>query len=64
MQWYLLPYSLLDLWVIDKTYIREVHSSEKAFYFKTFFGSGALSGKMLLVRIIENNKIDIYFRAG
>ena len=29
-----------------------------------FFGSGALSGKMLLVRIVENNKIDTYFRAG
>ena len=28
------------------------------------FGSGALSGKILLVRIIENNKIDAYFRAG
>ncbi len=27
-------------------------------------GSGALSGKMLLVRIVENNKIDDYFRAG
>ena len=27
-------------------------------------GSGALSGKKLLVRIIENNKIDAYFRAG
>ncbi len=27
-------------------------------------GSGALSGKMLLVRIIENNKIDTYFRTG
>ena len=26
-------------------------------------GYGALSGKMLLVRIIENNKIDAYFRA-
>ncbi len=25
-----------------------------------FFGSGALSSKMLLVRIIENNKIDAY----
>ena len=31
--------------------------------FKTF-GSGALSGKMLLVRIVENNKIDDYFRSG
>ena len=28
------------------------------------FGSGALSGKMLLVRIIENNKVSAYFRAG
>ena len=25
---------------------------------------GALPGKMLLVRIIENNKIDAYFRSG
>ncbi len=25
------------------------------------FGSGALNGKMLLVGIIENNKIDAYF---
>ncbi len=24
------------------------------------FGSGALTGKVLLVRIIENNKIDAY----
>ena len=28
------------------------------------FGSGALSGKMLLIRIVENNKIDAYLRAG
>ena len=27
-------------------------------------GPGTLSGKMLLVRIIENDKIDAYFRAG
>ena len=27
-------------------------------------GTGALPGKMLLVRIIENNKIDAYFRSG
>ncbi len=27
-------------------------------------GSGALYGKMLLVRIVENNKIDTYFRGG
>ena len=27
-------------------------------------GSCALSGKMLLVRIIEDNKIDAYFRSG
>ena len=24
------------------------------------YGSGALAGKMLLVRIVENNKIDAY----
>ncbi len=29
-----------------------------------FFGSGALSCKMLLVRIVENIKIDTYFREG
>ncbi len=28
------------------------------------FGSGAPSGKMLLVRIVENNRIDAYFREG
>ena len=27
------------------------------------FGSGALSGKMLLVMIVENNKNDTYSRA-
>ncbi len=26
----------------------------------TYLGSGALSGKMLLVRIVENNEIDGY----
>ena len=26
-------------------------------------GTGALFGKMLLVRIIENNKIEAYFRS-
>ena len=30
--------------------------------YKVIFGYGALSGKMLLVRIIENNEIDEYFR--
>ena len=28
------------------------------------FESGALSGKMLPLRIVENNKIYDYFRAG
>ncbi len=28
--------------------------------FKALFGYGALSGKMLLARIVENNKIDDY----
>jgi len=27
-------------------------------------GSGALSGKMLLIRIVENSKIYAYFTAG
>ncbi len=29
-----------------------------------YLGFGALSGKMLLLRIVENNKIDAYFKAG
>ncbi len=29
-----------------------------------YIGSVALPGKMLLVRIIENNKLDAYFRSG
>jgi len=29
-----------------------------------FFGYGALSFKILLGRIVENNKIDDYFRTG
>ena len=31
---------------------------------KTFVAFDALSGKMLVVRIIENYKIDAYFRSG
>ena len=27
-------------------------------------GSGALPGKILLIRIIEKNRIDAYFRSG
>ncbi len=30
----------------------------------TIIGSGALSGKMLLVRIVENINFFAYFRAG
>ncbi len=30
----------------------------------TGIGSGALSGKILLFRIVENNKIDAFFKAG
>ncbi len=38
---------------------------QKEIYLKTItFGSGALSGKILLVRIIGNIKIDAYSRAG
>ena len=32
--------------------------------FNREIGSGALFGKMVLIRIVENNKIDAYFRAG
>ncbi len=28
------------------------------------FGSSALSGEMLFVRIVENNRMDDYFRTG
>ncbi len=34
------------------------------FYRVLKLGSGALSGKMLLVRIVENNKIYALLRAG
>ena len=30
---------------------------------ETEIGTGALTGKMLLVRTVENDKIDVYFRA-
>ena len=38
----------------------------KFYYVKhlTCLGSGALSGKMLLIRIMENNKIYAYLRSG
>ncbi len=32
--------------------------------FIKIFASGALSGKMLLIRIVKNYEIDAYFRAG
>ncbi len=31
---------------------------------KSYIGSGALPGKKLFLRIIENNKIDAYLRSG
>ena len=31
---------------------------------RNLLGSGALSGKMLLVMIVENNRINTYFKAG
>ncbi len=37
---------------------------ENKFGYVNIFGSGALSGKMLLVRILENNKVNAYFKAG
>ncbi len=33
----------------------------RVLYKLVIFGSGAHSGKMLLVRIVENNEIDAYF---
>ena len=43
-------------------------TSQKSYEYKEPFlgrniGSGALSGKMLSGRIVENDKIDAYFRA-
>ena len=32
--------------------------------YNKILGSGELSGKMLLVRIFENNKIDAHFKEG
>ena len=41
---------------------------ERCMSLETFYiwelGSGALYSKMLLVRIIENNKVDAYFGSG
>ncbi len=37
---------------------------QKSYIHINYAGSGALSGKMLLVRSIVNNKIDAYFRSG
>ncbi len=37
---------------------------EKTYKIDNLSGSGALHGKMLLVRIIENNKLYAYFRSG
>ena len=37
--------------------------NKRDFFVTKIFGYGALSGKMLLPRIIENNKIDAYFRS-
>ena len=42
---------------------QKVYSSQE-FLLTRIIGSGALSGKMLLVRIVENNKNDDYFRTG
>ncbi len=41
-----------------------VHFGAKLKTYITIIGSGALSGKMLLIRIFENDKIFAYFRAG
>ncbi len=49
------PKNIFDFSVIIITKVIRINKS---------FGSGALSGKILLVRIIENDKIDAYFRSG
>ncbi len=36
----------------------------RQYFTKANFGTGELSGKMLLVRIIKNDKIYAYFRSG
>ncbi len=47
--------------ILNSDYIRYFYLPS----FKNYeLGSGALSGKMLLVRIMENNKSDANFRAG
>ncbi len=37
--------------------------NKRNFVNNKFLGSGALLCKMLLIRIIENDKIDVYFRS-
>ena len=41
---------------------KQKRDSSKQQSHKQCFGSGALSGKMLLVMIVENNKINGYLR--
>ena len=68
------PLSLTDIHTDRQTYILtdisvyRVASLLKskgitAFLSLKNFGSGSVNGNMLLVRIIENNKIDAYFRS-
>ena len=47
---------------VKQSYIIVCNCTVSKLYVKR--GSGAFSGKILLVRIVENNKIDAYFRAG
>ena len=42
--------------IVDTLFFYFIH-----FFNYRYFGSGALSGKMLLVRIGENNNINAYF---
>ncbi len=46
------------------SYSYTMEKLSKSSFFRYIFGPGAFSAKMLLVRIVENNKIDAYFRAG
>ncbi len=55
-------YNLLYSYVYFVTFIISFFFQLSIFYI--FFGSGGLSGEMLLVNIVENNKMDAFLMAG
>ncbi len=54
----------MEKWANQERVYIQICTLTKIFLIRKTFGSGALYGKMLLVRIVENNKINAYFRAG